>query len=160
MATISAFAGVGAMQYIMQDIMHSREFDDEANIVILRSDMFREFFCDELRKRVARLACHYARVMRAGCNVLRIRGFRDALLIMRSLVRMCEAPSSETYQKQRNQARMRQLAMSEIMSDKLDALMERTSEDVRQYANVLKKTYENIGKLLNFTEKVAGSRWV
>ena len=151
MATILSFAGVATIQ----DIIHMRESNDEARI------FYDAFFYDVLRDRATGLARHYATVMRAGCNALRIRGVRDRLLMMRSLVRMCEATSQELYEKQCRQARERHLAMSEFMSEELNSLMEcGTSEDVRIYADGMKYTYESIEKMLKLTEKIAGSRWV
>jgi hypothetical protein len=151
MAAIATFAGVATIQ----DIIHMRESNDEARI------FYDAFFYDVLRDRATGLACHYAAVMRAGCNALRIRGVHDRLLMMRSLVRMCEATSQESYKKQCSQARERHLVMSEFMSEQLNSLMEcGTSEDVRIYADGMKYTYESIEKMLKVTEKIAGSRWV
>jgi hypothetical protein len=108
----------------------------------------------------AEVSTRYARELRSGVKTGVTPSLKDVLLLCRSLTGMLETASFETYQEKCIEAHKQKEKMSELMTEKLDQVMEDgSSEDVRQYADHIKGYYEAMVNFMKCAESYMDRGW-
>jgi hypothetical protein len=117
-------------------------------------------FLETVQLIYAGVSTRYARELRSGIETGVTPSLKDVLLLCRSLTGMLEAVSFETYQEKCTQAHKQKEKMSELMSEKLDQVMEDgSSEDARQYADHIKGYYEAMVHFMKCAESYMDRCW-